>query len=418
MMPPRRARDTAGRSWHPRGMARLKLTLVLASGARIGPGKAALLESVRATGSISAAARAMGMDYKRAWLLVDSLNRAFDTPVVERTTGGTRGGGAHLTRVRRGPAGALPPAGRRCRRVGGRRPRRAGAPGAAGRRPEGLSRTTRVLARPQPVRLALWRFGHNGTDDMATRTWTGRGAAQGAAAAFGSGAVIGSLGGLIGLGGAEFRLTLLIGAFRFTALEAVILNKPMSLVVVASALPFRTATVPFGAVAARWEAVAELLAGSLLGAWLGRLGDAPQSREAAPRHRRAARRDRGGPAARARRESRGTAPRRRAPGRGGRRRRARDRRRGLAPRCRRGRAADRDAGPAVQGGRQARGRLSLRSACRRCWSASRATAATAASPCSAGTAASRSPWLWARSRAASPVAGVPGQKGRAIHGVR
>src|SRR3954471_2395165 len=74
-------------------MACLKLTLVLASGARIGPGKAALLESLRATGSISAAARAMGMDYKRAWLLVHGLNRAFDTPVVERTTGGARGGG-------------------------------------------------------------------------------------------------------------------------------------------------------------------------------------------------------------------------------------------------------------------------------------------------------------------------------------
>jgi molybdate transport system regulatory protein len=78
-------------------MARLKLTLVLGSGARIGPGKAALLESVRETGSISAAARAMGMDYKRAWLLIDSLNRAFDTPVVERTTGGAGGGGAYLT---------------------------------------------------------------------------------------------------------------------------------------------------------------------------------------------------------------------------------------------------------------------------------------------------------------------------------
>jgi molybdate transport system regulatory protein len=78
-------------------MARLKLTLVLASGARIGPGKAALLESVRDTGSISAAARAMGMDYKRAWLLVDSLNRAFATPAVERTAGGPRGGGATLT---------------------------------------------------------------------------------------------------------------------------------------------------------------------------------------------------------------------------------------------------------------------------------------------------------------------------------
>jgi molybdate transport system regulatory protein len=78
-------------------MARLKITLVLASGARIGPGKAALLESVRDTGSISAAARAIGMDYKRAWLLVDSLSRAFEVPVVERATGGPRGGGASLT---------------------------------------------------------------------------------------------------------------------------------------------------------------------------------------------------------------------------------------------------------------------------------------------------------------------------------
>ena len=57
--------------------------------------------------------------------------------------------------------------------------------------------------------------------------------------------MIGALGGLIGLGGAEFRLPLLIGAFRFAALQAVILNKAMSLVVVASALPFRAAAVPF-----------------------------------------------------------------------------------------------------------------------------------------------------------------------------
>lgn len=78
-------------------MARAKLTVILNSGARIGPGKAALLESVRATGSIAAAARVMGMDYKRAWLLVDSLNRTFDASVVERTAGGPRGGGAVLT---------------------------------------------------------------------------------------------------------------------------------------------------------------------------------------------------------------------------------------------------------------------------------------------------------------------------------
>ncbi len=88
-------------------------------------------------------------------------------------------------------------------------------------------------------------------------------------AAFGGGAVIGALGGLLGLGGAEFRLPLLIGAFRFAALEAVILNKAMSLVVVASAFPFRAGTVPFGEVAAHWPVIVNLLAGSLLGAWLG-----------------------------------------------------------------------------------------------------------------------------------------------------
>ena len=88
-------------------------------------------------------------------------------------------------------------------------------------------------------------------------------------AAFGGGAVIGALGGLIGLGGAEFQLPLLIGAFRFAALQAVILNKAMSLVVVASALPFRAAAVPFASVAAHWSIIVNLLAGSLFGAWLG-----------------------------------------------------------------------------------------------------------------------------------------------------
>lgn len=88
-------------------------------------------------------------------------------------------------------------------------------------------------------------------------------------AAFAGGAVIGSLGGLIGLGGAEFRLPLLIGMFRFAALEAVILNKAMSLVVVATALPFRAATVPLGEVAAHWPIIVNLLAGSLIGAWFG-----------------------------------------------------------------------------------------------------------------------------------------------------
>jgi uncharacterized membrane protein YfcA len=83
------------------------------------------------------------------------------------------------------------------------------------------------------------------------------------------GAIIGALGGLIGLGGAEFRLPLLISIFRFGALEAVILNKAMSLVVVATALPFRASAVPFTDVASRWSIILNLLAGSLLGAWLG-----------------------------------------------------------------------------------------------------------------------------------------------------
>ena len=85
----------------------------------------------------------------------------------------------------------------------------------------------------------------------------------------GSGSLIGILGGLIGLGGAEFRLPLLIGLFRFQALDAVILNKTMSLVVVVSALPFRVGTVPFADVMAQWPVILNLLAGSLAGAWVG-----------------------------------------------------------------------------------------------------------------------------------------------------
>lgn len=88
-------------------------------------------------------------------------------------------------------------------------------------------------------------------------------------AALSSGALIGTLGGLIGLGGAEFRLPLLISVFHFAALEAVILNKAMSLVVVASALPFRGQTVSFSDIALHGDVVVNLLAGSLAGAWLG-----------------------------------------------------------------------------------------------------------------------------------------------------
>ena len=63
----------------------------------VGPGKVDLLEAIGVTGSISGAARSLGMSYRRAWLLVDTMNRCFRTPVVQAEAGGKRGGGAQLT---------------------------------------------------------------------------------------------------------------------------------------------------------------------------------------------------------------------------------------------------------------------------------------------------------------------------------
>jgi uncharacterized membrane protein YfcA len=88
-------------------------------------------------------------------------------------------------------------------------------------------------------------------------------------AAFVAGAAVGVLGGMIGLGGAEFRLPLLIGVFGFVALDAVIVNKAMSLAVVLAALPARLVAVPFAALAPHWPVAVNLLAGSLAGAWAG-----------------------------------------------------------------------------------------------------------------------------------------------------
>jgi uncharacterized membrane protein YfcA len=96
-----------------------------------------------------------------------------------------------------------------------------------------------------------------------------RPAAQSLPVAFVVGASVGVLGGLIGLGGAEFRLPLLIAVFGFTALSAVILNKAMSLLVVLSALPARLSAVSYSEISAHWSVVVNLLAGSLVGAWAG-----------------------------------------------------------------------------------------------------------------------------------------------------
>jgi hypothetical protein len=87
-----------------------------------------------------------------------------------------------------------------------------------------------------------------------------------------NGVAIGELGGLIGLGVAEFRLPILKGMFGFPALEAIILNKAMSLIVVASALPFRTLVIPFNELWNHAYVVAILLSGSLIGAWSGAAG--------------------------------------------------------------------------------------------------------------------------------------------------
>jgi molybdate transport system regulatory protein len=76
---------------------RASLRIDLGEERRVGPGKIELLEFIRSTGSISAAARAMDMSYRRAWLLIDEVNAALKAPVVETSTGGSGGGGAVLT---------------------------------------------------------------------------------------------------------------------------------------------------------------------------------------------------------------------------------------------------------------------------------------------------------------------------------
>ncbi|MFQ5953857.1 MAG: winged helix-turn-helix domain-containing protein [Kiloniellales bacterium] len=80
-------------------MTRSVLTVLVDFGPAggFGPGKAQLLERIEEAGSIAAAARAMGMSYRRAWLMVASMNRCFARAVVETSHGGRQGGGARVT---------------------------------------------------------------------------------------------------------------------------------------------------------------------------------------------------------------------------------------------------------------------------------------------------------------------------------
>ena len=80
---------------HARGPT--KLRVMFGPEIAMGPGKAALLAAIAETGSISASAKRLGMSYRRAWLLVDTMNRCFREPLVASAAGGAGGGGAHVT---------------------------------------------------------------------------------------------------------------------------------------------------------------------------------------------------------------------------------------------------------------------------------------------------------------------------------
>ncbi|MCB6178366.1 LysR family transcriptional regulator [Rhodobacter sp. Har01] len=79
--------------------ARLRIRIHFGDSWMMGPGKAELLERIARTGSIAAAGREMGMSYKRAWMLTETLNAMFQAPLVDSTRGGPGGGGAVLTKT-------------------------------------------------------------------------------------------------------------------------------------------------------------------------------------------------------------------------------------------------------------------------------------------------------------------------------
>lgn len=81
----------------PKPSLHLRVRVLLDEEIAMGPGKADLLEAIQETGSIAAAGRSLGMSYRRAWLLVDTMNRCFREPLVATERGGASRGGASLT---------------------------------------------------------------------------------------------------------------------------------------------------------------------------------------------------------------------------------------------------------------------------------------------------------------------------------
>ena len=94
----RKPRDAAARPAPGEApVARFRLRVTQGGQIAVGPGRIELLEAVRDAGSISAAARSLDMSYRRAWMLLDELNRCLRAPVVESVHGGAQGGGSRLT---------------------------------------------------------------------------------------------------------------------------------------------------------------------------------------------------------------------------------------------------------------------------------------------------------------------------------
>jgi molybdate transport system regulatory protein len=83
----------------PQPQARFRFRITAGETIAIGPGKIALLEAVAQTGSITTAAKSLDMSYRRAWLLLDELNKALKSPAVDSSKGGQHGGGTALTPV-------------------------------------------------------------------------------------------------------------------------------------------------------------------------------------------------------------------------------------------------------------------------------------------------------------------------------
>jgi molybdate transport system regulatory protein len=91
------AKSSSGKEGRKSTPSKPQIRIMFRKAIAMGPGKADLLKAIDASGSISAAARSLGMSYRRAWLLVDTMNQSFKSPVVETLTGGQKGGGARVT---------------------------------------------------------------------------------------------------------------------------------------------------------------------------------------------------------------------------------------------------------------------------------------------------------------------------------